>query len=195
MTSRGLESMRGNDKWTNNFCSNLCCHSGTNYFKEGALQHAPFILLSSVFAKRVNTAVAKKDFISKQWIVTNWKALHRTSIVLPGRWRAKFVIKRCRCNLFIGKINCIIHLVNLSFLPICMIQTEVTYFLQKLFILHMEYEHLLLKHRHPLFLPRAFKRAPHNKKWVNPHKPYLSEPSSHPASNSLPVPLTTPCAK
>lgn len=124
--------MKENDKWTNNFCSNLCCHSGTNYFKEGALQHAPFIRLSSVFAKRVNTAVAKKDFISKQWIVTNWKALHRTSIVLAGRWRAKFVIKRCRCNLFIGKINCIIHLVNLSFLPICMIQTKVTYFFAKI---------------------------------------------------------------
>ena len=54
MTSWGLEPMKGNAKWTNKFCSNLCCHSGINYFKEGALQHAPFILLSSVFAKRVN---------------------------------------------------------------------------------------------------------------------------------------------
>lgn len=67
-------------------------------------------------------------------------------------------------------------------------------FLQELFILHMEYEHLLFKQRHPLFLPRAFKKAICNKKWLNPHKPYLSESSSHPASNPLPALLTTPKA-
>lgn len=55
-------------------------------------------------------------------------------------------------------------------------------FLQKLFILHMENEHLLLKHRHCLFLPRALKKALCNKKQSNSHKSYLSE-----SSNPLPA--------
>lgn len=114
---------RWTNKWTNNCCCNLCC-----CFKEGAFQHAPFILLSSEFAKEWLYLSSKKDFISKQWIVRNWKALHETPTVLQRRQRAKFVIERCRCHLFIGKINCIIHLVCPSFLPILMIQTEVTYF-------------------------------------------------------------------
>lgn len=68
-------------------------------------------------------------------------------------------------------------------------------FLQKLFTLHMENEHLLFKHTHCLFLPRALKKALCNQKWSNSHKPYLSESSFHLISNLLLALMTTPPAK
>lgn len=58
-------------------------------------------------------------------------------------------------------------------------------FLQKLFILNMENEHLLFKHSHCLFFPSAHKKALCNKKWSNSPKPYLSESSFYLTSNPL----------